>query len=77
MTLLYTRTLPVLPEEGPEGRRPPLTSDTKKETSRVVEPRRAHPVRVTSVSCPQHIPNQHIPPVGYNGTTTAETAYII
>ena len=35
------------------------------------------PVRGTSVSCPQHTPNQHMPVVAYNETTTAETPYII
>ncbi len=81
MELLYTRTLPVLPEEGPEGRRPPPPIDVylkkQKETRRVAEPNRAHPVRDKSVSCPQHIPNRHMTTVSYIGTTTAETAYNI
>ncbi len=60
MTLLYTRTLPLIPDEGPESRRPPPTSDTQKETRRVAEPRLAHPVRDTLVSCPHHTQNQHM-----------------
>ena len=63
MTLLYTRTLPLLPDEGPERRRPPPTSDVYKETCRAAEPSRAHPVRGTSESCPHHTPNQHMPEV--------------
>ena len=66
MTLLYIRTLPLLPEEGPEGRRPPPSNDTYKETSRVGEPSRAHPVRSVSTTC-----------VAYSETTTGETPYII
>ena len=35
------------------------------------------PARGTSVPCPQHTLNQHMPSVAYIETTTAETAYII
>ena len=35
------------------------------------------PVHDTSVSCPQHTPNEHMTVVSYSETTTTETAYII
>jgi hypothetical protein len=61
--IYITRTLPLLPDEDPERRRPPPIRDTLKETRRVTEPNRTHPVRDTSVPYPHHSPNQHIPVV--------------
>jgi hypothetical protein len=52
MTLLYIRTLQILPEEDLEERRPPPSNDVYKETRRVTEPIRAHsrPWHISDVS---------------------------